>query len=51
MQKKDLDEVARDKVPLVKNLAEFCSLKPTQQAHILAGFIRIYRKGGKVGGD
>ena len=35
---------------LVKTLSEFWKLKGIEQAHILCGFIRIYRKGRKPGG-
>ena len=51
IQEKDLLEVARGKVPLVKNVSEFWKLKPIEQAHLLVGFIKIYRKGRSLVGD
>ena len=51
IEDKDLLEVARGKVPLVKNHSEFWKLKTIEHAHLLVGFIKIYWKGRKIDGD
>ena len=51
IKEENLKVEARKKVPLVKTLPEFWKLKPVYQAHLLVGFIKIYRKGRNPGGD
>ena len=47
----DISEDVRGRIKLVKSVHELLKRKQIEQSHILAGFIRIYRKGRKINGD